>query len=166
MGRFWQEMQDKYNLIFFNSFGNNGNENKDETGDLAIYVQACHLDNKGKPVRDYYSSTGISDHNFIDFRGWDAGTSFSAPYLAGKTALLVERYGDLTQEDVVQYWKDHAEDLDVEGYDKYTGFGLPVFGDVDEKYDFPSKKHEGEISMKNLKMCRKMHGTAKRSNML
>ena len=65
--------------------------------------------------------------------------------------MLIERYGDLTQEDVVQYWKDHAEDLDVEGYDKYTGFGLPVFGDVDEKYDFPSKKHEGEISMKKFK---------------
>lgn len=152
MGRFWKEMQDKYNLIFFNSFGNKGNENKDETGDLAIYVQACHLDNKGKPVRDYYSSTGISDHNFIDFRGWDSGTSFSAPYLAGKTALLIERYGDLTQEDVIQYWKDHVEDLDDEGYDKYTGFGLPILGDVNEEYDFPSKEgNKGEDEMKKFK---------------
>ena len=103
-------------------------------------------------LRSPSSSTGISDHNFIDFRGWDSGTSFSAPYLAGKTALLIERYGDLTQEDVIQYWKDHVEDLDDEGYDKYTGFGLPILGDVNEEYVFPSKEeNKGEDEMKKFK---------------
>lgn len=151
MDRFWQEMQRKYNLIYFNSFGNEGNINQDKSDSMSIYVQACHLNNKGKPERDYYSSTGIAKHNFIDFRGWDSGTSFSAPYLAGKTALLIERYGDLTQEQVIDYWKNHCEDLDNEGYDIRTGFGLPIFGDVNEDYFKNDNESQEDEKMKKFK---------------
>lgn len=48
--------------------------------------------------------------------------------------------------------KIHVEDLDDEGYDKYTGFGLPILGDVNEEYDFPSKEgNKGEDEMKKFK---------------
>lgn len=125
--KFWNQLKEKYNLIIFNSAGNEGHESREKYKDVGILVGACGLDKNGKPIRDRYSSVGEID--FIDFRGFYSGTSFSAPYLTGKAALLVQKYGhQITQEEVYQYFKDHAEDLDAEGKDNYTGWGLPIMG--------------------------------------
>lgn len=133
--RYWLELKKKYNLIMFNSAGNDAVK-KDNSGDISIIVQAGHLDEEtGKPVRDGYSNlTNPNSVVFTDFRGWNYGTSFSSPYLAGKTALLVEKFGNhITQEQVVEYWIHHAEDMDVPGFDERTGYGLPILGDPYEK---------------------------------
>lgn len=126
--KFWKELQDKYKLTIFNSYGNEGTGSGTENDEVAILVGACGLGADGKPRRDNYSSTG-KGIDFIDFRGFYSGTSFSAPYLAGKAALLVQKYGhQITQDEVYEYFKDHAEDLDAEGKDNYTGWGLPIMG--------------------------------------
>ena len=128
--QFWNDLKKRYNLIFFNSAGNDGSDGAGGSlpPDVAIYVAACGLDRYGKPQRDNYSAIG-SEVDFIDFRGFYSGTSFAAPYLAGKATLLVQKYGhQVTQEEVYQYFKDHAEDLDAEGKDNYTGWGLPIMG--------------------------------------
>jgi len=128
---FWRPLQQKYNLIFFVSAGNEGSEGRDcgLPPEIAILVGACGLMN-GRPKRDTYSSID-EEVDFIDFRGdGTMGTSFAAPYLCGKAALLVQKYGpQLTQEDVYEYFKDHAEDIEEAGHDNKSGWGLPIMGD-------------------------------------
>ena len=130
--RFWENLQDKYNLIIFNSAGNEGSDQRENENDIAIRVGACGLNKYGVPVRDNYSAVGEID--FIDFRGIWSGTSFAAPYLCGKTALLIEKYGHgLTQEDVYSYLVEHCEDLGDAGKDRKNGHGLPILGDANMK---------------------------------
>lgn len=126
--KFWLDLQKRYNLIIFNAAGNS-EPFGDRDDPVAMLVAAANL-NKGYPRRDSYSAelTGL---DFIDFRGWDTGTSFSSPYLAGKAALLVEKYGYLfTQYDCYEYFKMHSEDMEANGHDVSTGWGLPVMGDT------------------------------------
>lgn len=125
--KFWNHLKEKYNLIIFNAAGNEGSNTGELYKDVAIRVGACGLNKYGKPIRDGYS--GIGDIDFIDFRGFYSGTSFATPYLCGKAALLVQKYGhQITQEEVYEYFKSHAEDLHEEGKDQYTGWGLPIMG--------------------------------------
>lgn len=129
--KFWQSLKEKYNLIFFNSAGNEGDKGVDTAlpADIAIVVGACHLKD-GKPTRDWWYSSVGDEVDFIDFRGEWNGTSFAAPYLCGKAALLVQKYGQqITQDEVYEYFKSHAEDLEEEGVDNKTGWGLPIMGD-------------------------------------
>jgi len=129
--KFWQPLKEKYNLIFFNSAGNEGDKGIDTAlpADIAILVGACHLKD-GKPTRDWWYSSVHEEVDFIDFRGEWNGTSFAAPYLCGKAALLVQKYGQqITQDEVYEYFKAHAEDLEEEGVDAKSGWGLPIMGD-------------------------------------
>ena len=128
---FWKPLKEKYNLIFFNSAGNDASDgtNGGLPPDIAIYVAACGLID-GKPKRDYWYSSIGEEVDFIDFRGELSGTSFSSPYLCGKAALLVQKYGQqITQDEVYEYFKTHAEDLEEEGVDAKSGWGLPIMGD-------------------------------------
>jgi hypothetical protein len=129
--QFWKPLKEKYNLIFFNSAGNEGEDGIDVglPADIAILVAACHLSN-GKPTRDWWYSSVGEEVDFIDFRGEWNGTSFASPYLCGKAALLVQKYGQqITQDEVYEYFKTHAEDLEEEGVDAKSGWGLPIMGD-------------------------------------
>ena len=128
---FWQPLKEKYNLIFFVSAGNEGSEGRDcgFPPAIAILVGACHLKD-GKPTRDWWYSSVDEEVDFIDFRGEWSGTSFAAPYLCGKAALLVQKYGQqITQDEVYEYFKSHAQDLEEEGVDNKTGWGIPIMGD-------------------------------------
>lgn len=128
---FWKPLKEKYNLIFFNSAGNEGEDGIDSAlpPDIAILVGACHLKD-GKPTRDWWYSSVHEEVDFIDFRGEWNGTSFASPYLCGKAALLVQKYGQqITQDEVYEYFKALAEDLEEEGVDAKSGWGLPIMGD-------------------------------------
>lgn len=141
--RFWNDLKDKYNLIFFNSAGNDGSDGAGGSlpPDVAIYVAACGLDKYGKPRRDNYSAIG-KEVDFIDFRGFYSGTSFAAPYLCGKAALLIQKYGhDMTQDEVYAYFKNHAEDIEHPGEDDMSGWGLVIMGN-------PIKKIKMQIGSK------------------
>jgi hypothetical protein len=135
--RFWSKLKEKHNLVFFNSAGNDGSDGAGGSlpPDVAIYVAACGLDKYGKPRRDHYSAIG-REVDFIDFRGFYSGTSFAAPYLCGKAALLIQKYGHaMTQHDVYAYFKTHAEDIESDGRDDMSGWGLPIMGDPNTKIE-------------------------------
>lgn len=127
---FWRNLQEKYKLILFNSAGNDGSGGKDggDDYDPFMYVGALSLNKNGIWIEPYSSEHDRVD--FADFRGEWAGTSFASPYLCGKAALLVQKYGHhIDQEFVFDYFKSHAEDLHNIDYDKKTGWGLPIMGD-------------------------------------
>lgn len=137
--KFWNLLKDKYKLIFFNCAGNEG-EGSDNTlsaslpSDVAYYVGACGIDKNGKPKRDNYSSIG-KEIDFCNFRGFYSGTSFAAPYTAGQACLLKQRYGkEMSSEEIFKLLVMISKDMNGEGFDNYTGYGIPIFPDVSKKY--------------------------------
>ena len=145
MSKFYNEQKKKHNLIFFSCAGNEGCDGVTSMipEDVAILVGACSV-STGKPKMKYYSSLGeVGQVDFSDFTGVQEGTSFSNPYLAGKAALLVGRYGDMSQDEIFEYFKmcaepietDYENDDNYEGdYDRYSGYGLVVLPDPKKKY--------------------------------
>lgn len=132
--KMWEELQKKYNLTMFNSSGNKASEedNEEEGNDLAMLVGALTLI-KGKVTPASYTSV-TEDVDFADFTGVWSGTSFSSPYLAGKAALLLERYGKMSQTEVFKYFKMCAQDVYKQGEDDKTGWGLVVLPKFSKKY--------------------------------
>lgn len=132
---FWQHLKEKYNLILCNSVGN---ESTGDWGgsipyDQAIYIGACSLI-KGKPKRDSYSSV-TDELDFMQFTGLWSGTSFSSPYFAGMVALLCQVKPNITQDEVYTYFVNHAEDMQENGHDAYTGYGLAKMGGINEDWE-------------------------------
>lgn len=131
---FWNDLKERYNLLMFNSGGNDGDDGMQGGAfpvDVAIYVGGVYLTN-GQPKR--YTTSSIGDEiDFVDFMGVWFGTSFSAPYTLGKSEVLRQKYPDMTQDDVYEYFKKNAYDMGAEGDDVYYGWGIPRMGDVNEK---------------------------------
>lgn len=140
-GDFWQSIIDKYGIIIVNSAGNDGNENFDFTKRVAWHVGALTLGTDGKPKRAGYSSTG-EGLDFADFAGWNAGTSFSAPYFAGKCALVLQKHPEFTPMQVYDYMKFCSMDLEALGEDNKTGWGLPILPKLldEQEKDMKEKK--------------------------
>lgn len=130
-GKFWQDIIEQYGIIIINSAGNDGNKNFDFSKRVAWLIGALTL-TKGKPIRANYSSTG-DGIDFADFAGWNAGTSFSAPYFAGKCALVLQKHPEFTPMQVYDYMKFHSMDLEVEGEDNKTGWGLAILPTLEEE---------------------------------
>lgn len=137
----------KYNLTLFNSAGNTGSDGV-KGGKIpeteAIYTGACiafKSDYNDLRMANYSS---IGDENeevdFSTFTGGKNGTSFSCPYLAGMTALLMQRYGtDMTSAEVYQYYKMIARPINTghpvkDGYDLWSGYGVPILPDPKKRY--------------------------------
>lgn len=136
VSKFWNDLKAKYNLIFFNSAGNDGE--KDIGGalppDVALYIGAANLI-KGKPKRASYSSVG-PQLDFMAFTGVWSGTSFASPYAAGIAACMCQLNRSLSQEDITRYFTIHAEDMEKPGVDDYTGAGLIKLGTVEDLQAF------------------------------
>lgn len=88
--------------------------------------------------------TNISATSADASSGPHSGTSFSAPTLCAMACLVDDFFIDktgkpLTRESMYQFFLDHCEDLDTEGFDIETGHGavrLPDPSDIDiEKYE-------------------------------
>ena len=88
--------------------------------------------------------TNISATSADATSGPHSGTSFSAPTLCAMACLVDDFFIDktgkpLTRENMYQFFLDHCEDLDTEGFDTETGHGavrLPDPSDIDiEKYE-------------------------------
>ena len=136
----------KYNLVLHNSAGNDG-----DTGvqgghfpeSEAIYVGACMAIKGNYDDLDMwrYSSVGDEDEevDFSTFPANKSGTSYSCPYLAGTTALLMQRYGtDMTSAEVYKYYKMISRPIDTghplkAGYDLWSGYGVPILPDPSKK---------------------------------
>lgn len=132
---YWKELIDKYDLCIFCSSGNEYEKDKkmDNDGEYLWYIGALNTDSKGLPKRAGYSNGG-EGLDFVDFTGDWAGTSFSSPYLAGKTALIRQKYPNMNRKEVYQYIKDHCVDLGESGTDTLYGNGLLIMPDIDEIY--------------------------------
>jgi hypothetical protein len=128
---FWTPLKKKYNLIFFNSAGNEGSDDTGETlsasfpADIAWYTGAVSLIN-GKPVRCSYSSIG-HDLDFMNFTSYLNGTSFASPHTAGESGLIIARYDDdMRDEELGKFITMICKDLGDAGFEKWNGNGIPI----------------------------------------
>lgn len=149
-------MQKQHRLVIFNSGGNDGDSGVKGGAlpqEYAMYIGAVMMfQNNPKDIRACgYSSVG-DEYEEIDFssfvgRAGHSGTSFSTPFVAGQAALLRQRYGKMSQEEVYNYFKmisvplqtsHNAIRTDFLGghytYDFRTGYGIPVLPHLDKKY--------------------------------
>lgn len=118
---------DKLGVIFTNSAGNCGSHICGRYKYCAIVVGACWLKDDGTIEKANYSGTGeeIDFNTFCHGLG-QQGTSFSAPFLAGQIALLLNKYKDMNQYQVYNLLKDNCKDLGDKGKDNKFGWGLPI----------------------------------------
>lgn len=126
---FWQRLIDKYNVILVTPVGNEGVERITSAfpKDVAIYVGACGLSDSGVVKVQNYSGRG-EEVDFVNFTGFLNGTSFAAPYTAGMIALLLQKNPNMTWLEAKEYLKMHSKDLEKDGHDINTGWGVPVMG--------------------------------------
>ena len=126
----WQELIEKYDLCVFNSSGNDFKRDKTlDNQDVGIwYIGALGFDAKGGISRHGYSNGG-EGLDFADFTADWRGTSFSSPYLAGKCALVRQRYPHFNRFEVYEYMKEHCLDLGDAGEDTLFGHGLVILPD-------------------------------------
>lgn len=133
-----KNLQKKYNLIINNCAGNEGEGTPDTLSytfpaEVAFIIGACTLDKKGKPQKASYSSIG-EELDFMNFVGFQSGTSFATPWTAGEEALIIQRYGDMSAEEMYKYLKFCCEDMLTVGDDTKTGWGLIRLPQLNKKY--------------------------------
>jgi hypothetical protein len=111
------------NCICLTSAGNDGSDGLTGAFDgKAIDVGAIELKNNNV-IKEYYSSINC---DFATLHGIFEGTSFSSPTLAGMIALIMQRYGLMSQLDMYTVLKDISLDVGEEGHDPYFGHGVPI----------------------------------------
>lgn len=113
----------QYNLLFFGAAGNGyGQPTTQKYNGACAIVSSIKLEN-GKIV-DGLKAVG-SNIDFVMFYGFQSGTSFSSPFLAGMAGLLRSKWPSITQDEAYQYFQDHCIDL---GDKNKFGWGVPVMG--------------------------------------
>jgi peptidoglycan L-alanyl-D-glutamate endopeptidase CwlK len=144
--------------IFFGAAGNKSSEIKGEIKSDKYYAIGG-----AKP----YSTTGVYDWNRITRVSYSGtgkeldfvtlaeilgcnGTSFCSPVIAGMCALVQQFFTEkigrrLTRAEMEHFMKANCIDLDTEGFDKNTGYGLFVLPDPDtiKISDYISEIHDG-----------------------
>lgn len=139
----WKNLIEKYDICCFASSANDSKKDKhfDNSDYGWWYVGAMHMmAGNDNDLRRHSYSNGGEGLDFIDLTGDWSGTSSSSPYLAGKCALVRQRYPEMNRFEVYQYMKDHAIDLGDPGEDNLFGNGLFILPD-----DF-GKEEEVEIT--------------------
>ena len=105
--KYYQDIQKRKGVIFFNSAGNEGTygvTGKWTKDDTAIAVGAVQLNADGTIGRMRYSAIG-DELDFVSFMARGVGTSAASPALAAKVVLLLQRYGDFNQSECVEILK-------------------------------------------------------------
>lgn len=126
--KFWNDLKKKYNLIFFNSAGNDGLDDDGNSLDCAFPADVAHYTGgiNSKFVRVNYSSIG-EYLDFMNFMSYLNGTSFASPYTAGEGSLITARYDDdMTDEELFKFFVMICKDLEKTGWDNNTGHGVPI----------------------------------------
>ena len=127
-------------MLLFTSAGNMGDVPSDLRGYPArkgtwVAVGAALVDAGNKPRRESYSSTGrelevMGMTNVIvqmpePFGRWTyGGTSAASPALAGMFGLYKQKHRELDKEDVRELFLKHCLDMEEEGHDRRTGWGM------------------------------------------
>lgn len=157
MRSFIQEARKEVNFSMFNSAGNDGSSGVKGgklPPDEAMYIGAAMMfQNDPEDIRiTNYSSIGkefeqVDFSSFVGRQGY-SGTSFSTPFVAGQAALLLSRYGEMSQDEIYNYFKMIAKPLDTSDdrdlrfdfaggfylYDYWSGYGIPVMPHIDQRY--------------------------------
>lgn len=147
---YFKELQNKYGVIFFTPAGNEpDHDGMWSKHDTAITVSACKLRENGDITISYYGSKDEVD--FTMFMAKGRGTSAACPAAAALTSLLLQRYGDMTQAEVVEVLKSLSLKLPgVEGYKQ--GWGLPILPLTDKLEILERLRNSGkEEQMANFK---------------
>ena len=130
--------------IFFGAAGNKSSEIKGEIKSDKYYAiggvkpySTTGVYNWSKITKVSYSGTG-KELDFVtlaEILGCN-GTSFCSPVIAGMCALVQQFFTEkigrrLTRSEMEHFMKANCIDLDVEGFDKNTGYGLFVLPNID-----------------------------------
>ncbi len=119
----------KYNLIFCGSSGNTkGASSNQKYKGACIMVVSAVLEDDGR-VRWAGNTASDEAVDFAMFTGFAPGSSFASPFLLGMAGLLRCKYPNITQDEVYEYFKSHAQDILEPGKDKKSGWGLPIMGE-------------------------------------
>ena len=129
-GKYWQDLIYRYGLCIFVSSGNDGNKSKRMDTNDAWQVGAAYITDDGVK-RKTYSNGGIG-LDFTDFTGAWEGTSFSAPFLAGKAALLLQRFPNMTRSEMYEYMTQNCVDIGDPGQDILFGNGIFVLPHIEK----------------------------------
>ncbi len=124
---YYKELQERYGVFFFSAAGNDAESVRKDWNryDTAIAVGAAVIDEKGKVSRVYYSGIG-EELDFMCTMGTGNGTSSASPALLSLSILLCQRYGDMNQAELREVFKSITYNMDVDGWDERTGWGIPV----------------------------------------
>lgn len=140
-----------------------GNDAEESTTELSkqpwwASVGACTLKD-GKPARMYYSGVSkdidfMSLTNITTENGLFTGTSCAAPMFAGMCVLVQcffkKNIGrKLTNLELLEFIKDNCVDLQAEGFDNFTGYGLFRLPDPNT-IDLSKYKEEEEMRYQTL----------------
>ena len=90
----------------------------DEDDKRAVFSNYGKID-VSAPGTTVWSTDNGSDTAYSAY----SGTSFAAPFVSGLAALIVLKYGDVGTENVRNIIEQTADDVETQGYDKYTGWG-------------------------------------------
>ena len=144
----WQQLckdlVDKYNVVICQCAGNDGYSEDEDTSNPKFPTEISHViaalnyvkygKNKNKIIeRAGYSSVG-EDVDFAQLVLWWIGTSAATPAFAGQLSMIMQRYGTMSLQESNQYLKMICKDMETEGHDRLTGWGMPVLPDWDKKY--------------------------------
>lgn len=154
--------QDKFLVC---AVGNNSEDSQTaiSTNPYFQSIGACTLKN-GKPKRAYYSSV-TDDIDFMSLTSFDLtdgefdGSSCAAPIFAAMCALVQCYYLKnmkflLSNEELLMIVRDNCIDLNEEGHDPKTGYGLFILPDLVEmegERDMSSSVIKREVRYKYLK---------------
>lgn len=118
--KFIREKIKQHNLIMTGSAGNGyGSQINNKYYGGAIMVTGINDNKKSTYAED-------PDIDFSMFTAGKPGTSFASPFLLGMIGLLATKNRDITQQQAIDYFALHCEDLGVK---KIYGRGLPIMGD-------------------------------------
>lgn len=136
--KYIKELQNQYNFTIFNCAYNDGDNVEHESItcqfpiELSIVIGALEY-RSGNPQRASYSSVG-RELDFSQLIGWWSGTSAATPVQAAMAAIIMNRYGHMSQDEMYRYLQMIAKDLQAAGHDVYTGWGQPILPDISKRY--------------------------------
>lgn len=123
-----QQLRDE-GVIIFCAGGNEGEDGHKGIGhdnNIAIMVGACTVRSDGEVYKDPHSAID-EELDFMSLKPYALqGTSFASPWIAGLAGCLLNYFGDINADQMYSVLKSICQDMDDEGRDDYTGWGIPI----------------------------------------
>ena len=133
--QYWKDLIKRYDLCCFAASANDGK--RDKTFDNSEYgwwyVGAVFpYGGNFADIRRHTYSNGGEGLDFCEFVGDWSGTSAATPFLAGKCALIRQRFPEMDRFEVYDYMVKHCQDLGNQGADNLFGNGLLILPHVEK----------------------------------